>query len=138
MGYFGYWTTEEDAILYANYDKTGIELEGVIPNRSRQAINMRRHYLGITKKCPQRRPRPPKREYRDEVKHRARPLTEESAYHIRCDYAAKIKLGYTHEKAVDWLVEANTRNREIIEDVLTNPKYDAEVAICKRRSKYTL
>ena len=124
MGKF--WTPEEDEILLAYPEKYGVDLVHLLPDRTKTAINQRRKILGLAK--------PHKR---NEDEHRDRPLAEESAYHIRKDYAAKIKLGYTHEKAVDWLVEANLRYREIIEDVLTNPKYDADFARCERRSKYT-
>ncbi len=123
------WTPEEDAILYANPEKKGLQLEGIIPGRSRDQINQRRYNLGLVNGKKQRNT---KIEKVADVQNR--PLTEESAYHIRIDYAAKIKRGYTHEKAVDWLVSANMRYRDVIEDVLTNPKYDAEVAACKRKA----
>lgn len=129
MGKQKAWTPEEDAILYANPDKCGAFLQPLIPNRSCEAINQRRRYIGLAKWYPKRKHHTTLAEQYD------RPLTKESAYHIRADYAAKIKLGYTHEKAVDWLVKANTRHQEVIEDVLTNPKYDAEVAICRRKAR---
>lgn len=128
------WTPEEDAILFANPDKYGSQLLSQIPNRSKESINQRRFVLGLISNSNRRVRFKPEKS--DDMY--ARPLTEETAYHIRKDYAAKIKLGYTHEKAIDWLVEANMRHRDVIEDVLTNPKYDADVAVCERRVKYTL
>jgi hypothetical protein len=129
MGRVAAWKPEEDAILYANPKKCGSQLLDLLPLRSLEAINQRRKKLGIAQLNPKRKPRILLSEQL------GRPLTEESAFHIRADYAAKIKRGYTHEKAVDWLVSANMRYRDVIEDVLTNPKYDADVAACKRKAK---
>ena len=126
------YTPEEDAILLANPDKTGSKLKHLMPNRSIDSINHRRDRLGLTQKSPEK----------SQIKYLShdplRPLTDETAYFVRNDYAAKIKLGYTHEQAIKWITKAYTRTQYIIEDVLTNPIYDADVAKCKRKAKYSL
>ena len=130
------WTPEEDAILKLNPTKTGSQLVGILQNRSREAINKRRQYLGIAKTNKDR-------VYggwiiRTDTDNENRPITDETAYHVRKDYAAKRKLGYTHEKAIKWLVEANNRKEKVIVDLLENPIYDAQVIAYERKVKYTL
>lgn len=52
------WTAKEDRILAAMYPNTGADglaATGLLPGRTRDAIRVRAHYLGVTDLRPQKR-----------------------------------------------------------------------------------
>ena len=128
------WTPEEDAILLKYRTMYASDIAELLPGRSINSINQRRRILGTATLKP-RRDVPHKKNQKVRPD---RPITEETAYHIRKDYAAKRKLGYTHERAIKWLVEANERREDIIIDLLENPIYDAQVKAHEQKPDYIL
>ena len=117
------WTEQEVAILVENAHLPVKELQRLLPKRKPSAIYHKADELRLTQKSTA--PHGEERPYR--------PLTEETAYQCRIEYNQKREYGYTHEQAVWWVAEANERDIRIVRDVLTNPKYDAQVEACKRK-----
>lgn len=126
------WSPEEDELIRSSGDMSLSEVrEKLLPHRTLGGIRLRRVSLGVICK-------------REEIDHnytdisvkqrrRRRPLTDETAYQVRIEYADKRRIGYTDEEAVEWCAEANDRDADIIRDVLTNHLYDAQVEACKRK-----
>ena len=118
-GYQTAWSGEELAILAENAHLPIEELQELLPGRTANSIRIKAYKSDVTLGySPQDR----------------RPLTDETAYQCRIEYAQKREYGYTHEQAVRWVADANERDINIVRDLLENPKYDAEVEECRRKT----
>lgn len=108
------WTPEEVELLESFGRAQPHTIAHLFPGRTYKAIAAKQSGLGLREpKEPTRRSDP------------RRPITEETAYQVRVDYAAKRKLGYTHGQALDWLERAHNRDPVILLDLLTNPEHYA-------------
>ena len=124
------WDPADDEVLMQNPLASVLDLQELLPKYSQAKIRGRRYYLkqrGDMERIPNILT-----EDMAEARRR-RPPTEETAYQIRIEYEQKREMGYTHDEAVKWVEEANDRDTDIVIDLLTNPKYDAQVWECKRR-----
>lgn len=119
------WTKEELTLLSESAHLPDEELLKLLPNRSPSAINHKLFELGVDRRYVT---------LEADTKHH-RPLTDETAYQCRIEYDQKREYGYDHERAVKWVAEANERDIDIVRDLLTNPKYDAQVEECRLKYK---
>lgn len=119
----GKWTEEELEIVVHNAHLPSEEIQKLLPGRTIHAINIKRSLIGALRGYA----------HPDMVERGRRPLTDETAYQCRIEYEQKREYGYTHDEAVLWVAEANERDVDIVRDILTNPKYDAEVEECRKK-----
>ena len=119
----GKWTEEELEIVVHNAHLPSEEIQKLLPGRTIHAINIKRSLIGALRGYA----------HPDTVERSCRPLTDETAYQCRIEYSQKREYGYTHEQAVRWVAEANERDIDIVRDILTNPKYDAQVEECRQK-----
>lgn len=117
------WMPEEDAIIREHSRENARAFQHLLPTRSLESITQRKRALIKDLAV---------KEYEDQEN---RPLTDETAYQCRIEYADKLARGYTPEEAIRWVAEANERTVEIVRDAIFNPAHDAQVEACKR--KYT-
>ena len=122
LGKAAMWSPEEDEVLRAHTGELARDFVHLLPGRTIQSIQQRVRYLA--------KKRVQLEKYEDA---RRRPLTEETAYQCRIEYADKRAIGYTPEQALAWVAEANDRDIEIVRDVLFNPAYDKQVGACRRK-----
>lgn len=122
------WTPEEEAILLEHVTEPIKLYMHLLPGRSAVAIQNRK--MKLSQDRPMARART-----ENDLNRETRPLTDETAYQCRIEYADKLARGYTPEAAIMWVAEANERTVEIVRDAIFNPAHDEQVEICKR--KYT-
>lgn len=117
------WTKEDTDVIIQNALLPTRELQKLLPHRTIHAIALKRSQLGVLTG------------YTSDgiVERTRRPLTDETAYQCRIEYNQKRELGYSHEAAVAWVAEANERDIDIVRDLITNPKHDAQVEECRQK-----
>lgn len=117
------WTKEDTDVIIQNALLPTRELQKLLPHRTIHAIALKRSQLGVLTGYTS-----------DSIVERTRrPLTDETAYQCRIEYNQKRELGYSHEAAVAWVAEANERDIDIVRDLITNPKHDAQVEECRQK-----
>lgn len=122
------WTPYEDKILHKNREKTYCELCQLLVGRSLYAIRNRAYENGFTVGHQ-------KRVATTQPGYYERPLTDETAYQIRLEYADKLEKFGDSEKAIEWCAEANDRTEEIVRDCIFNHDHDEAVEAARIKSK---
>lgn len=133
------WTPEELALLREHINDPIGELLPLFPDRTRPSLITQRSlekHGGRKRNTGTSTMGPPTDEEREA--NRRRPPTHETAYLCRIDYRDKRRLGYSRERAIKWVAEADGRAVDIVEDLLFNPAYDADVARLARANSANL
>lgn len=122
------WTAYEDKLLYKNREKPLCEICQILVGRSLSAIRNRAYEKGFTVGAH-------KRNNTLDPDYLKRPLTDETAYQIRLEYADKLEKFGDSEKAIEWCTEANDRAEEIVRDCIFNHEHDEAVEAARIKNK---